>query len=310
MTVQTEGPTHIITFDDNETCAENGNVLHSLMTSREDAWHVDMALRKYQDQKGILVDYLLDSSVESDHDISFDAEGSADEWNPAWRNYSLRMSRNQAVPEVSRHCISMEHTRQTADRVCQGDYTSNRRWFHKITRASSSAAAKSHVAIRSRSSTMESHAIPSTLSVAAAAVAKSSQRTSRQTSEDGGHAVEAHSVPSEGFDAVTSSGTSDFERWVNALPVVDDSLHERDCREISNTHSNPRRVNFELMSQPPSCQHQSSTRDSRMQNGTPNPKSAQFSGGLTSNRNSVLDDYSASVRHSTYADQFRSARFT
>lgn len=308
MTVQTEGPTHIITFDDNETCAENGDVLHSLMSLREEAWHVDTALRKYQDQKGILVDHLLDGSVESDHDFSFETEGSAEEWHPAMRIYSQHMSGRQTVPELSRHRPSMEHTRHIAERVYQGDYTSSRRWYHKITRASSSAATKSHVAIRSRSSTMESHAIPSTLSAAAAAVAESSQLLSRQTSEDDGHAAEAHSVSSQGPEPIMSSAASDIERWVHALPIVNDRLHEHDSQEISNTHHNPRRVNFKLMSQSRSRQHRSSSCDAHVESDTPDPKSTVFAGELTSNRNGILDDYSASVCYCTCADKFRCAR--
>lgn len=59
VTVHSEGPTHIIRFDDHEASICDGDVLQNLAQLRQEAWRIDAILRRYQDEKGILIDILL-----------------------------------------------------------------------------------------------------------------------------------------------------------------------------------------------------------------------------------------------------------
>lgn len=59
MTVHSEGPTHIVRFDDNEASVCDGDVIQNLAQLRQEAWRIDSVLRRYQDEKGILIDILL-----------------------------------------------------------------------------------------------------------------------------------------------------------------------------------------------------------------------------------------------------------
>eukprot|EP00892_Ulva_mutabilis_P007518 jgi/Ulvmu1/5138/UM021_0155.1 len=219
VTVQTEGPTHIVTFDDRETSHENGDVLNSLMILHEEAWQVDMALRKFQDNKGILIDIPVHRDTH-DHRMSFDADGSDTDWARVPRGHVMRFSRGQAFTHVSRHQISMETAHHSADRVLQGDNSnSGRKWFHQITRASSMALTKQHV-LKPRSNTVEPHIIRTPLNMTAAAVAESSMDFSLHGSDDS-RAPRAPSIWSKGLDPGLRrrSSARDTVNWLHALPV-------------------------------------------------------------------------------------------
>lgn len=228
---------------------ENVDVLHSLMALREEAWHVDMALHKYQDQKGILIDVLFDQNLNSKQGMSIDSDGSEEAYTPALRSHAPRPSRSQAYHGCSRHRVSMEHAHQIAENVYQEDSAGSRRWYHKITRASLVTAVKHHAIARSRSSMLEPHAMPSTLSIAAAAVAESFHSLSPQTSADGRHEAYAPCMDFQGLDSGADPRSSDIERWVKSLTVMDSVPDVWEHQEVACPHASPRRVNFELISQ-------------------------------------------------------------
>jgi hypothetical protein len=71
VTVHSEGPTHIVRFDDNEASVCDGDVIQNLAKLRKEAWHIDTVLRRYQDEKGILIDMLLAANDSQQHNSQF-----------------------------------------------------------------------------------------------------------------------------------------------------------------------------------------------------------------------------------------------
>lgn len=83
VTVHSEGPTHIVRFDDNEASVCDGDVIQHLARLRQEVWRIDSVLRRYQDEKGILIDILLaahDSQAAGQNSLQFTM--SEDEFRP------------------------------------------------------------------------------------------------------------------------------------------------------------------------------------------------------------------------------------
>lgn len=119
VTVHSEGPTHIIRFDDNEASVCDGDVLLSLAQLRQEAWRIDSILRRYQDEKGILIDILLaandSQALAGQNSIQFSM--SEDEHRPYGQSIYGGSTRSASLAVAAPRRISHDAEKRAARRL-------------------------------------------------------------------------------------------------------------------------------------------------------------------------------------------------
>lgn len=245
--VQREGPTHIITFDDKDVSDENVDVLDSLMTLREQAWDVDMALRKYQDEKGILVDVLLQREQATDPSTSIETDvPEIDDPSGESKSQDPYAKHSPVISDIPRYTVSLQDPRQRPDDEVQADNSGSKRWIQKVNRASSMASSKNHT-IRSRKNTLQAASIPLILKTSAEAVAESTSSMQRQKRSESSKDDGASSTLSHTPDMCCDAATTDTKKW---LKIMDQIPPTWEHQPYSHQVGSFRRVNFNLTRQP------------------------------------------------------------